>query len=52
MKNKTLKTLSIAALLTANMAFAATITPENDWWWNPAASGRGFNIETQNNTCL
>jgi hypothetical protein len=50
MKNKILKTLSIAALLIANMAFAATITPENGWWWNPAASGRGFNIETQNNT--
>jgi hypothetical protein len=48
MNNKILKALGLAALLSANMAFA--VTPENGWWWNPAESGRGFNIETQNNT--
>jgi hypothetical protein len=25
------------------------ITPENGWWWNPAASGTGYNIEIQDN---
>ncbi|MGR6036487.1 MAG: hypothetical protein ACU4EQ_13375 [Candidatus Nitrosoglobus sp.] len=43
-----LKTLSLAALLSVNSAFA--ITPENGWWWNPQESGMGFNIETQNGT--
>ncbi len=27
-------------------------TPESGWWWNPDESGRGFNIEIQNNTVL
>jgi hypothetical protein len=42
------KILSLAALLSAQSAFA--ITPENGWWWNPAQSGTGYNIETQNGT--
>jgi hypothetical protein len=50
MNNKILKILGLAALLSANVAFAVTVTPENGWWWNPAESGRGFNIEIQNNT--
>jgi hypothetical protein len=26
------------------------VTPESGWWWNPDEPGRGFNIETQQNT--
>lgn len=48
MKNNLLKILGLATLLFARSAFA--VTPENGWWWNPAESGRGFNIETQNKT--
>src|SRR5699024_7540589 len=48
MKNNLLKILSLAALLLTRSAFA--VTPENGWWWNPAESGRGFNIETQRDT--
>lgn len=31
---------------------AHAFTPESGWWWNPEESGRGFNIEIQNNTVL
>lgn len=48
MKNKTL--LFTAAMLITHTTWA--ITPENGWWWNPQESGRGFNIETQNQTVL
>lgn len=35
------------------VAFPAhAFTPESGWWWNPDESGRGFNIEIQNNTVL
>ena len=26
---------------------ASSVTPENGWWWNPDQSGRGYNIEVQ-----
>jgi hypothetical protein len=26
------------------------VIPENGWWWNASESGRGFNIEIQNNS--
>lgn len=29
---------------------AATTMPESGWWWNAGESGRGFNLEIQNNT--
>ncbi len=48
MKSKSLRALGLAIFLSAHAAFA--VTPENGWWWNPAEPGRGFNIETQNNT--
>src|SRR5579863_9677279 len=28
---------------------ALAILPDSGWYWNPAESGRGFNIEIQNN---
>lgn len=28
---------------------AQAFTPETGWWWNPDESGRGFNIEVQDN---
>lgn len=28
---------------------ASALTPESGWWWNAKESGRGFNIEVQNN---
>lgn len=31
---------------------AHAFTPESGWWWNPEESGRGFNIEVQNNKVL
>lgn len=31
---------------------AHAFTPESGWWWNPEESGRGFNIEIQNNKVL
>jgi hypothetical protein len=27
---------------------ASAVIPENGWWWNAAESGRGFNLEIQN----
>ncbi len=38
----------LACLLLAAPA-ARAILPENGWYWNPNESGRGFNIEIQNN---
>ncbi len=35
------------ALLSFNPARAQYITPEGGWYWNPAASGSGFNLEFQ-----
>jgi hypothetical protein len=37
----------IACLLVSSNAWA--IIPEAGWWWSPSESGRGFNLETQNN---
>lgn len=39
---------SVMMLVSANSALA--FSPENGWWWNPQESGRGFNLEIQNNT--
>ena len=39
--------LFIVALLASSTASA--ILPDNGWYWNPSESGRGFNIEIQNN---
>jgi len=36
-------------LLSAMAGRAQAITPENGWWWNPNASGSGYNIEVQDN---
>jgi hypothetical protein len=38
-----------AAVLSALSLPARAILPESGWYWNPAQSGRGFNIEIQNN---
>jgi hypothetical protein len=48
MKNKILKIFNVAAFLSMHSVFA--VTPESGWWWNPDEPGRGFNIETQQNT--
>jgi hypothetical protein len=34
------------AVLSVN---AHAILPDGGWYWNPTESGRGFNIEIQNN---
>jgi hypothetical protein len=39
----------IAVLLLAAPVSALAILPDSGWYWNPAESGRGFNIEIQNN---
>jgi len=31
---------------------AAAFTPESGWWWNPDESGRGFNIEIQDDVIV
>lgn len=46
MKHKVL--LFITAMFIAPTIWA--ITPENGWWYNPAESGKGFNIEVQRDT--
>lgn len=38
----------VGALALSSPGYA--IDPENGWWWNPAESGRGFNIEVQHDT--
>jgi hypothetical protein len=43
------KVFSILSLLFALMGPAHAITPESGWWWNPNASGTGYNIEIQDN---
>ena len=39
--------LSFILLFLTGQAHA--ISPENGWWWNPNASGTGYNIEIQDN---
>jgi hypothetical protein len=43
---KTIKLWLLSTLISFN-AFA--IIPENGWWWVPSESGRGFNLEVQDN---
>lgn len=33
-------------------AFTPDFTPESGWWWYPAESGRGFNLEIQDNVVV
>ena len=40
----------ISILLASTATFAESIYPEDGWWWNENASGRGFLIERQGNT--
>lgn len=46
-----MKRLLIASLLLAALP-ARAFTPESGWWWNPDESGRGFNIEIQDNVAV
>src|SRR5688572_28850224 len=40
----------LAALIAALIpCISSAILPESGWYWNPAQSGRGFNIEIQDN---
>ena len=41
--------MALAAFVTLACANAWAVIPENGWWWNPDESGRGFNIEIQDN---
>ncbi|NJD18734.1 MAG: hypothetical protein FIA95_05560 [Gemmatimonadetes bacterium] len=41
--------LILAAFLTFAILPARAILPESGWYWNPAESGRGFNLEIQDN---
>src|SRR5258706_3076957 len=43
---RTLKLLLAGLLVSTNLW---AIIPENGWWWNPSESGRGFNLEVQDN---
>ena len=40
---------AMLALLAILSVPALAILPENGWYWNPSESGRGFNIEIQDN---
>jgi hypothetical protein len=48
-REKTMKSLRhlIFGLLFSLQCHA--VIPENGWWWNPSESGRGFNLEVQDN---
>ena len=43
-----MKALVILCMLTGS-SIAQAVLPDNGWYWNPSESGRGFNIEIQNN---
>ena len=40
---------ALAALLITATATAQVTYPEDGWWWNPDAPGRGYLIERQEN---
>jgi len=51
--NPMLRRLAVLALAAAGIAPSAqAFEPETGLWWNPAESGRGINIEVQDNTLL
>jgi len=39
--------IALMILLFGGPAYAQDIYPENGWWWNPDASGRGYMLERQ-----
>lgn len=43
------KIITILSLLFAFVSPVHAISPESGWWWNPSASGSGYNIEIQDN---
>jgi hypothetical protein len=45
MAMKTIKLFLVSLFFVGN---ASAVIPENGWWWNAAESGRGFNLEIQN----
>lgn len=45
----TLRTSLAALLVLVAIPSARAMLPDNGWYWNPAESGRGFNIEIQDN---
>lgn len=42
----------IAVLFLLASLPAHAFTPESGWWWNPAESGRGFNLEIQDDVVV
>lgn len=40
---------TVVAVLMAIAGLCEAVLPDNGWYWNPAESGRGFNIEIQDN---
>lgn len=46
-----MKFAAIALLMLVSLP-AAAFTPESGWWWNPDESGRGFNIEIQDDVIV
>lgn len=46
---KLIRIVAAAVLVVLAAAPARAILPESGWYWNPAQSGRGFNIEIQDN---
>lgn len=44
------KLIFAVMLFIFSTAQSATTMPESGWWWNAGESGRGFNLEIQNNT--
>jgi len=47
---RTLRFISVAFVLVFASLDARAILPDSGWYWNPAESGRGFNIEVQNSS--
>ena len=44
-----MKRLIVAVVLFVASSVASAFTPSSGFWYNPSESGRGFNIEIQNN---
>lgn len=48
-KDKTMRKILLSLLLMLAGSSAWAVIPENGWWWASNESGRGFNIEVQDN---
>ena len=48
----TMKRITLFILLAAAAQLATAVSPRPGLWWNPQESGRGYNVELQDNTVV